>query len=102
MGYLYCNLYAFSFPAPDWFHTCFIKDKRILDFVFPFYLGPVYAVALRDIFAQARNHDNFPPVLQHEEPEWEKHRSVNMLEFIDIYRWDTIFSLQWNLWIIQS
>ncbi|XP_025019165.1 protein FAM234B isoform X2 [Python bivittatus] len=50
-----------------------------------FGFGRVYAVALRDIFAQARNHDNFPPLLQQEEPEWEKHRSVNLLEFIDIY-----------------
>uniref|UniRef100_A0A1W7RGE7 Putative KIAA1467-like protein n=1 Tax=Agkistrodon contortrix contortrix TaxID=8713 RepID=A0A1W7RGE7_AGKCO len=56
-----------------------------------FGFGPVYAVALRDIFAQARNHDNFPPVLQHEEPEWEKHRSVNMLEFIDIYSEGVVF-----------
>ncbi|KAM6437135.1 protein FAM234B isoform 3-T3 [Liasis olivaceus] len=50
-----------------------------------FGFGRVYAVALRDIFAQARNHDNFPPLLQQEEPEWQKHRSVSLLEFIDIY-----------------
>ncbi|XP_058046253.1 protein FAM234B isoform X3 [Ahaetulla prasina] len=56
-----------------------------------FGFGRVYAVALRDIFAQARNHDNFPPVLQHEEPEWEKHRSIDLLEFIDIYSGGVVF-----------
>ncbi|XP_013907722.1 PREDICTED: uncharacterized protein KIAA1467 homolog isoform X1 [Thamnophis sirtalis] len=56
-----------------------------------FGFGRVYAVALRDIFAQARNHDNFPPVLQHEEPEWEKHRSINLSEFIDIYSGGVVF-----------
>ncbi|XP_053112966.1 protein FAM234B [Hemicordylus capensis] len=51
-----------------------------------FGFGNVQAVALRDIFAQARNRDTFPPVLQREEPEWEKRRSVNLSELIDIYR----------------
>ncbi|XP_067415762.1 protein FAM234B [Emydura macquarii macquarii] len=50
-----------------------------------FGFGNIQAVALRDIFAQARNRDSFPPVLQREEPEWEKHRSVNLSELIDIY-----------------
>ncbi|XP_019336383.1 protein FAM234B isoform X2 [Alligator mississippiensis] len=50
-----------------------------------FGFGNVQAVLLRDIFAQARIHDIFPQVLQQEEPEWEKHRSVNLSELIDIY-----------------
>ncbi|XP_005308977.1 protein FAM234B [Chrysemys picta bellii] len=50
-----------------------------------FGFGNVQAVALRDLFAQARNRDSFPPVLQREEPEWEKRRSVNLSELIDIY-----------------
>ncbi|XP_020643557.2 protein FAM234B isoform X1 [Pogona vitticeps] len=50
-----------------------------------FGFGNVQAVALRDIFAQAKNRDSFPPVLQQEEPEWEKRRSVNLSELIDIY-----------------
>lgn len=51
-----------------------------------FLAGNVQAVALRDIFTQARNRDNFPAMLQQEEPEWEKRRSVNLSELIDIYR----------------
>ncbi|XP_067167315.1 protein FAM234B isoform X3 [Apteryx mantelli] len=47
--------------------------------------GNVQAVALRDIFTQARNRDSFPAMLQQEEPEWEKRRSVNLSELIDIY-----------------
>ncbi|XP_053798583.1 protein FAM234B isoform X2 [Vidua chalybeata] len=50
-----------------------------------FGFGNVQAVALRDIFTQARNRDNFPAMLQQEEPEWEKRRSVNLSELIDIY-----------------
>ncbi|XP_025034403.2 protein FAM234B isoform X3 [Pelodiscus sinensis] len=50
-----------------------------------FGFGNVQAVALRDIFAQARNRDSFPPILQQEESEWEKRRSVNLSELIDIY-----------------
>ncbi|XP_074866858.1 protein FAM234B [Carettochelys insculpta] len=50
-----------------------------------FGFGNVQAVALRDLFAQARNRDSFPPMLQREEPEWEKRRSVNLSELIDIY-----------------
>ncbi|XP_063252206.1 protein FAM234B isoform X1 [Prinia subflava] len=50
-----------------------------------FGFGNVQAVALRDIFTQARNRDNFPALLQQEEPEWEKRRSVNLSELIDIY-----------------
>ncbi|PKU43726.1 hypothetical protein llap_5972 [Limosa lapponica baueri] len=51
-----------------------------------FGFGNVQAVALRDIFTQARNRDSFPAMLQQEEPEWEKRRSVNLSELIDIYR----------------
>ncbi|XP_066489734.1 protein FAM234B [Tiliqua scincoides] len=50
-----------------------------------FGFGNVQAVALRDIFAQARNRDSYPPVLQREETEWEKRRSFNLSELIDIY-----------------
>ncbi|XP_019370468.1 PREDICTED: protein FAM234B isoform X2 [Gavialis gangeticus] len=50
-----------------------------------FGFGNVQAVSVRDIFAQARIRGIFPQVLQQEEPEWEKHRSVNLSELIDIY-----------------
>ncbi|NWY05232.1 F234B protein, partial [Nothoprocta ornata] len=50
-----------------------------------FGFGNVQAVALRDIFTQARNRDSFPAMLQQEEPEWERRRSVNLSELIDIY-----------------
>uniref|UniRef100_A0A8D0GI60 Family with sequence similarity 234 member B n=1 Tax=Sphenodon punctatus TaxID=8508 RepID=A0A8D0GI60_SPHPU len=50
-----------------------------------FGFGNVQAVALRDIFAQARNRHSFPPLLQLEEPEWERRRSVNLSELINIY-----------------
>ncbi|XP_054845247.1 protein FAM234B isoform X2 [Eublepharis macularius] len=50
-----------------------------------FGFGNVQAVALRDIFAQARNHDSFPPPLQQKELEWEKLRSFNLSELIGIY-----------------
>lgn len=50
-----------------------------------FGFGNIEAVALRDIFVQAQNRDSSPPSLQIEEPEWEKHRSVNLSELIDVY-----------------
>ncbi|XP_072622108.1 protein FAM234B isoform X3 [Vulpes vulpes] len=50
-----------------------------------FGFGNIQAVALRDIFVQAQNRDSLPPSLQIEEPEWEKRRSVNLSELIDIY-----------------
>lgn len=51
-----------------------------------FGFGSIQAVALRDIFVQAQNRDSVPPLLQLEEPEWEKkRRSVNLSELIDIY-----------------
>ncbi|XP_040823179.1 protein FAM234B-like [Ochotona curzoniae] len=50
-----------------------------------FGFGNIQAVALRDIFVQAQNRDSSPPSLQIEEPEWEKRRSVNLSELIDIY-----------------
>ncbi|XP_028636888.1 protein FAM234B isoform X2 [Grammomys surdaster] len=50
-----------------------------------FGFGNIRAVALRDIFVQAQNRDSSPPSLQIEEPEWEKHRSVNLSELIDVY-----------------
>ncbi|XP_045868471.1 protein FAM234B isoform X1 [Meles meles] len=50
-----------------------------------FGFGNIQAVALRDIFVQAQNRDSLPPSLQIEEPEWEKRRSINLSELIDIY-----------------
>ncbi|XP_006866104.1 PREDICTED: uncharacterized protein KIAA1467 homolog [Chrysochloris asiatica] len=50
-----------------------------------FGFGNIQAVALRDIFVQAQNRDSSPPALQLEEPEWEKRRSINLSELIDIY-----------------
>ncbi|XP_023373670.1 protein FAM234B [Otolemur garnettii] len=50
-----------------------------------FGFGNIQAVALRDIFVQAQNRDSSPPSLQIEEPEWEKRRSINLSEFIDVY-----------------
>ncbi|XP_038175894.1 protein FAM234B isoform X1 [Arvicola amphibius] len=50
-----------------------------------FGFGNIQAVALRDIFVQAQNRDSSPPSLQIEEPEWEKRRSVNLSELIDVY-----------------
>lgn len=50
-----------------------------------FGFGNIQALALRDIFVQAQNRDSSPPSLQIEEPEWEKHRSVNLSELIDVY-----------------
>ncbi|XP_016052932.1 PREDICTED: protein FAM234B [Miniopterus natalensis] len=50
-----------------------------------FGFGNIQAVALRDIFVQAQNRDSSPPSLQIEESEWEKRRSVNLSELIDIY-----------------
>ncbi|KAM6216291.1 protein FAM234B [Rhynchocyon petersi] len=47
--------------------------------------GNIQAVALRDIFVQAQNRDSLPPSLQLEEPEWEKRRSNNLSELIDVY-----------------
>ncbi|XP_051011429.1 protein FAM234B isoform X3 [Acomys russatus] len=50
-----------------------------------FGFGHIQAVALRDIFVQAQNRDSSPASLQIEEPEWEKRRSVNLSELIDVY-----------------
>uniref|UniRef100_A0A8C5KD33 Family with sequence similarity 234, member B n=1 Tax=Jaculus jaculus TaxID=51337 RepID=A0A8C5KD33_JACJA len=50
-----------------------------------FGFGNIQAVALRDIFVQAQNRDSSPPSLLIEEPEWEKRRSVNLSELIDVY-----------------
>ncbi|XP_006888536.1 PREDICTED: uncharacterized protein KIAA1467 homolog [Elephantulus edwardii] len=50
-----------------------------------FGFGNIQAVALRDIFVQAQNQDSLPPSLQLEESEWDKRRSINFSELIDIY-----------------
>ena len=61
-------------------------------------LGNIQAVALRDIFVQAQNRDSLPPSLQIEEPEWEKRRSVNLSELIDVYRWAAVWSCHGETW----
>nr|XP_033785230.1 protein FAM234B [Geotrypetes seraphini] len=50
-----------------------------------FGFGNVQAVAVKDLFAQARNRDSFPHILQAKEPEWEKRRSVNLSDLIFVY-----------------
>eukprot|EP00069_Balaena_mysticetus_P016613 bmy_01974T0 len=50
-----------------------------------FGFGNIQAVALRDIFVQAQNRDSLPPSLQIDEPEWERRRSINLSELIDVY-----------------
>ncbi|XP_069087548.1 protein FAM234B isoform X2 [Pleurodeles waltl] len=50
-----------------------------------FGLGNVQAVALRDIYAQAKNRDAIPPVLVKQDQDWEKRRSGNVSELINIY-----------------
>ncbi|XP_074050649.1 protein FAM234B [Macrotis lagotis] len=50
-----------------------------------FGFGNIQIIALRDIFDQAQNRSSSPPLLQIEEPEWEKRRSVNLSEFNDDY-----------------
>ncbi|KAG8513764.1 Protein FAM234B, partial [Galemys pyrenaicus] len=60
-------------------------QTQLLSVGSPVVLGNIQAVALRDIFVQAQNRDSSPPPLQIEEPEWEKRRSANLSELIDIY-----------------
>ncbi|XP_075038972.1 protein FAM234B isoform X2 [Mixophyes fleayi] len=50
-----------------------------------FGFGNIQAVALRDIYAQAKNRDSFPSVLQKNEPDWEKRRTVNLSKLISVY-----------------
>ncbi|XP_063282427.1 protein FAM234B isoform X2 [Pelobates fuscus] len=50
-----------------------------------FGLGKVQAVSLRDIYAQANNRDSFPSILQKNEPDWEKRRTVNLSKLINVY-----------------
>ncbi|XP_068096916.1 protein FAM234B isoform X2 [Hyperolius riggenbachi] len=50
-----------------------------------FGFGNIQAVALRDIYAQAKNRDSFPSVLQRTEPEWEKRQSVSLSKLINIF-----------------
>ncbi|MEE6512603.1 hypothetical protein FKM82_019700 [Ascaphus truei] len=50
-----------------------------------FGFGNLQAVALRDIYALAKNRDSFPSVLQKKEPDWEKRRSGNLSQLIDVY-----------------
>lgn len=50
------------------------------------FLGNIQAVALRDIYAQAKNRDSFPSVLQKNEPDWEK-RNFNLSKLISVYRY---------------
>lgn len=39
----------------------------------------------RTFLFRPKNRDSAPPSLQIEEPEWEKCRSANLSEFIDVY-----------------
>ncbi|XP_063796502.1 protein FAM234B isoform X1 [Pseudophryne corroboree] len=50
-----------------------------------FGFGNIQAVALRDIYAQAKNRDRFPSLLQKNEPDWEKRRAVNLSKLINVY-----------------
>ncbi|KAM3914501.1 protein FAM234B [Leptodactylus fuscus] len=50
-----------------------------------FGFGNIQAVALRDIYAQAKIGVNFPSVLQRIDPDWEKRRSVNHSKPINVY-----------------
>ncbi|KAM8930688.1 protein FAM234B [Pelodytes ibericus] len=50
-----------------------------------FGFGNVQAVSLRDIYAQANNRDSFPSILQKNEPDWEKRRTVNLSKLINVY-----------------
>ncbi|XP_072276322.1 protein FAM234B isoform X2 [Pyxicephalus adspersus] len=56
-----------------------------------FGFGNIQAVALRDIYAQAKNRDSFPTILQKSEPDWEKRRSVNLSKLISVYSADVEF-----------
>lgn len=83
-----CDLLCVSCPDPHpgiaW-GSSFKPSFSVL--TLPVALGNIQAVALRDIFVQAQNRDSSPPSLQIEEPEWEKRRSVNLSELIDVYRY---------------
>ncbi|XP_071985107.1 protein FAM234B isoform X2 [Engystomops pustulosus] len=50
-----------------------------------FGFGNIQAVALRDIYAQAKIAGSFPSVLQRIDPDWEKRRSVNHSKLINVY-----------------
>lgn len=50
-----------------------------------FGLGNVQAVAVRDIYAQAKYRDAIPPVLVTQDQDWEKRRFGNVSESINIY-----------------
>ncbi|XP_056379787.1 protein FAM234B isoform X2 [Hyla sarda] len=50
-----------------------------------FGFGNIQAVALRDIYAQAKTGGNFPSALQRIDPDWEKRRSVNHSKLINVY-----------------
>ncbi|KAG9483878.1 hypothetical protein GDO78_009673 [Eleutherodactylus coqui] len=50
-----------------------------------FGFGNIQAVALRDIYAEAKIGGNFPSALQRIDPDWEKRRSVNRSKVINVY-----------------
>ncbi|KAM5148834.1 protein FAM234B [Mantella aurantiaca] len=56
-----------------------------------FGFGNIQAVALRDIYAQAKNRDSFPSILQKNEPDWEKRKSVNLSKLISVCSADVEF-----------
>ena len=98
LSHLWTGPLCESIPPPGlWVsHSCPSPGKVLLSSASPcrFFvlLGNIQAVALRDIFVQAQNRDSLPPSLQIEEPEWEKRRSVNLSELIDVYRWAAVWS----------
>ncbi|KAM4720835.1 protein FAM234B [Rhinophrynus dorsalis] len=47
--------------------------------------GNVHALALREIYAQAKNWDSFPNVLQKKDPDWEKKKTLNLSQLISVY-----------------
>ncbi|OCT85337.1 protein FAM234B [Xenopus laevis] len=51
-----------------------------------FGFGSVQAVALKDIYTQAKTGESLPKALQKEDPEWEKWRTVNGSQTINVYR----------------
>lgn len=88
-----CSVSPAQNPTPPWDRLGSSFKPSFSVCTLPVALGNIQAVALRDIFVQAQNRDSSPPSLQIEEPEWEKRRSVNLSELIDVYRYGWALSL---------
>ncbi|XP_075689731.1 protein FAM234B [Rhinoderma darwinii] len=61
----------------------YYTSQRAIYILFGF--GNIQAVALRDIYAQAKIGGNFPSALQRIDPDWEKRRAVNHSNLINVY-----------------